>query len=209
MLATVAVLASCGNRRADLAVDPHPATGAPGDQRLHAWSAGAAWDRTSTATCLNPTDCDSPKAMGELAVTSRNPVQLSVPSAISHAPWVLLRAYEGPDNTVVEMFPRDTTRAVTIPTVDPRRGRLTGIAVRTADAGARRAGKRVPACRTPSGRSAPCGPNRRSAPRVRARLRGSGPAVCRRQTACRPTPPGHAASASWTGRVPSGRCASG
>ena len=71
----------------------------------------------------------SRKAMGELAVSSRNPVQLSVPTAISEAPWVLLRAYEGPDDTVVETFPRGSTRAVTIPTVDPRRGRLTGIAV--------------------------------------------------------------------------------
>lgn len=74
-------------------------------------------------------DCDVPKAMGELIVTSRNPVQLSVPLAISKAPWVLLRAYEGPDDTVVEAFTPGTTRAVTIPTVDPRRGRLTGIAV--------------------------------------------------------------------------------
>ena len=74
-------------------------------------------------------DCDMPKAMGELVVTSRNPVQLSVPLAISKAPWVLLRAYEGPDDTVVESFAPKTKRAVTIPTVDPRRGRLTGIAV--------------------------------------------------------------------------------
>ena len=74
-------------------------------------------------------DCDVPKSMGELVVTSRNPVQLSVPLAISKAPWVLLRAYEGPDDAVVEKFAPNTTRAVTIPTVDPRRGRLTGIAV--------------------------------------------------------------------------------
>ena len=67
--------------------------------------------------------------MGQLAVTSRNPVQLSVPFAISKAPWVLLRAYEGPDNTIVEAFAPKSKRAVTIPTVDPRRGRLTGIAV--------------------------------------------------------------------------------
>ena len=78
---------------------------------------------------LDLTDCDVPKAMGELVVTSRNPVQLSVPLAISEAPWVLLRAYEGPNDTVVEAFARGTKRAVTIPTVDPRRGRLTGIAV--------------------------------------------------------------------------------
>ena len=75
------------------------------------------------------TQCDVPKAMGELAVTSRNSIQLSVPEAIWRAPWVLLRAYEGPDDTVVESFAPKTKRAVTIPTVDPRRGRLTGIAV--------------------------------------------------------------------------------
>ncbi len=78
---------------------------------------------------LNPTLCEVPKAMGELAVTSRNPVQLSVPDAIWAAPWVLLRAYEGPEDTLVETFAPKSKRAVTIPTVDPHRGRLTGIAV--------------------------------------------------------------------------------
>jgi Protein of unknown function (DUF2771) len=78
---------------------------------------------------LNPTLCEVPKAMGELAVTSRNPVQLSVPEAIWVAPWVLLRAYEGPEDTIVETFAPKSKRAVTIPTVDARRGRLTGIAV--------------------------------------------------------------------------------
>lgn len=78
---------------------------------------------------FNPTICEVPKTIGELTVTSRNPVQLSVPIAISRAPWVLLRAYEGPEDSVVEKFAPNTTRAVTIPTVDPRLGRLTGIAV--------------------------------------------------------------------------------
>jgi hypothetical protein len=78
---------------------------------------------------LNPTRCEVPKAMGELIVTSRNPVQLSVPEAIWKAPWVLLRAYEGADNSIVETFAPNAKRAVTIPTVDPHRGRLTGIAV--------------------------------------------------------------------------------
>jgi hypothetical protein len=78
---------------------------------------------------LNPTLCEVPRAMGELAVTSRNPVQLSVPDAIWVAPWVLLRAYEGPEDSIVETFAPKSKRAVTIPTVDPRRGRLTGIAV--------------------------------------------------------------------------------
>ncbi len=78
---------------------------------------------------FNPTKCDTPKAMGELHVTSRHPVQLSVPKAISRAPWVLLRTYEGPEDSVVEKFAPNSRSAVTIPTVDPHLGRLTGIAV--------------------------------------------------------------------------------
>jgi hypothetical protein len=74
------------------------------------------------------TKCDTPKTVGELAVNQRDPVQLSVPPSISRAPWVLIRAYEGGDSDVDEFRP-DTRLAVTIPTVDPRRGRLTGIAV--------------------------------------------------------------------------------
>ena len=76
---------------------------------------------------LNPTDCEEPGAQGELAVDARHPVQLSVPPSIARAPWVLLRAYEGAD--VVEEFRPDSRLAVTIPTVDPQRGKLTGIAV--------------------------------------------------------------------------------
>jgi hypothetical protein len=73
--------------------------------------------------------CDVPETIGELVVTSRDPVQLSVPPSISRAPWILLRAYEDSGDSVVEEFRPDTKLAVTIPTVDPRRGRLTGIAV--------------------------------------------------------------------------------
>ncbi|WP_370330619.1 DUF2771 domain-containing protein [Mycolicibacterium hippocampi] len=76
---------------------------------------------------LDPTDCVVPGEQGELPVTGRHPVQLSVPTAIAQAPWVLLRAYE--DDDVIEEFRPDSRLAVTIPTVDPRRGRLTGIAV--------------------------------------------------------------------------------
>jgi hypothetical protein len=128
VLATVAVLASAAT---GLLIWRLTRTPPPAHPEISAYTRGQLVRVGPYRYCnvLNLTDCDVPKAMGELAVTSRNPVQLSVPSAISQAPWVLLRAYEGPDNTVVEMFPRDTTRAVTIPTVDPRRGRLTGIAV--------------------------------------------------------------------------------
>ncbi len=76
---------------------------------------------------LNPTDCETPKTDGQLAVDSRHAVQLSVPPEIARAPWVLVRSYEGSD--VVDEFRPDTKLAVTIPTVDPHRGRLFGIAV--------------------------------------------------------------------------------
>jgi hypothetical protein len=75
------------------------------------------------------TECDIPETVGELVVTSRDPVQLSVPPAIARAPWVLIRAYEGDSRPAVDEFRPDTRLAVTIPTVDPHRGRLTGIAV--------------------------------------------------------------------------------
>jgi hypothetical protein len=78
---------------------------------------------------LQITRCDIPETIGELVVTSRDPVQLSVPPSIARAPWVLLRAYEGSGDSVVEEFRPGAKLAVTIPTVDPRRGRLTGIAV--------------------------------------------------------------------------------
>ena len=76
---------------------------------------------------LNPTECETPRSDGELAVDARNAVQLSVPPAIARAPWVLVRSYEGDD--VVDEFRSSSTLAVTIPTVDPHRGRLFGFAV--------------------------------------------------------------------------------
>ena len=76
---------------------------------------------------LDPTDCLAAGEQGELPVTGRHPVQLSISAPIAKAPWVLLRAYE--DGDLVEEFRPDTRLAVTIPTVDAQRGRLTGIAV--------------------------------------------------------------------------------
>ena len=52
---------------------------------------------------LNPTDCETPRTDAELIVDPRHPVQLSVPPAIAHAPWVLVRSYE--DGDVVDEFP--------------------------------------------------------------------------------------------------------
>jgi hypothetical protein len=76
---------------------------------------------------LNPTDCAITGEQGELPAQERHPVQLSVPPEISKAPWVLLRAYE--DGETTEEFRPHTRLAVTIPTVDPHRGKLTGLAV--------------------------------------------------------------------------------
>jgi Protein of unknown function (DUF2771) len=76
---------------------------------------------------LDLNDCETPETVGELAVDGRHPVQLSVPAAIARAPWILGRSYE--DSDVVEEFRPDSRLAVTIPTVDPHRGKLTGIVV--------------------------------------------------------------------------------
>ncbi|BBX72134.1 DUF2771 domain-containing protein [Mycobacterium shinjukuense] len=78
---------------------------------------------------LNLDDCQTPQAQGELPVSERYPVQLSVPRAISRAPWRLLRVYQDPANTTTTLFRPDTRLAVTIRTVDPQRGRLSGIVV--------------------------------------------------------------------------------
>jgi hypothetical protein len=78
---------------------------------------------------LNLDDCQTPQTQGELPVSERYPVQLSVPEDISRAPWRLLQVYEDPVNTTTTMFRPGTRLAVTIPTVDPQRGRLTGIVV--------------------------------------------------------------------------------
>jgi len=78
---------------------------------------------------LNLNDCQQPHAQGQLPVNERYPVQLSVPEAISRAPWRLLQVYEDPTNTASTMFRPGTRLAVTIPPVDPQRGRLTGIVV--------------------------------------------------------------------------------
>jgi hypothetical protein len=78
---------------------------------------------------LNLDDCQTPQAQGELPVSARYPVQLSVPEAISRAPWRLLQVYEDPTNTTSTLFRPNSRLAVTIPTLDPQRGRLTGIVV--------------------------------------------------------------------------------
>jgi hypothetical protein len=78
---------------------------------------------------LNLNDCQTPQTQGELPFNERYPVQLSVPEAIARAPWRLLQVYEDPANTAMTIFRPGSRFAVTIPSVDPQRGRLTGIVV--------------------------------------------------------------------------------
>jgi len=78
---------------------------------------------------LDLNDCQTPQAQGELRVNTRDAVQLSVPQAIGRAPWWLLRVYEDAVNPTTTFYRPGSRLAVTIPTVDPKHGRLTGIAV--------------------------------------------------------------------------------
>ncbi|OBI43087.1 DUF2771 domain-containing protein [Mycobacterium sp. E796] len=78
---------------------------------------------------LNLNNCQTPQTQGELPLNEHYPVQLSVPDAIARAPWRLLQVYEDPANTTATMFRPGSRLAVTIPAVDPQRGKLTGIVV--------------------------------------------------------------------------------
>lgn len=78
---------------------------------------------------LNLKNCQTPETLGDLPASERYPVQLSVPERISRAPWRLLLTYEDVDNAADTLFRPNSRMAVTIPTVDPHRGRLTGIVV--------------------------------------------------------------------------------
>ena len=55
---------------------------------------------------LNLDDCQTPQAQGELAVSARYPVQLSVPEAISRAPWRLLQYMRTPPTPPAPCFGR-------------------------------------------------------------------------------------------------------
>lgn len=78
---------------------------------------------------LDLDNCARPGVQGELAVNERDAVQLSVPREIARAPWRLLRVYEDPADTTITVHRPNTRLADTIATVDPDRGKLTGIAV--------------------------------------------------------------------------------
>ena len=74
-------------------------------------------------------DCESTGVAGVLEVDERYPVQLSVPRAIAGAPWRLLKVYQDERNSTATSYRPDTALAVTVPTVDPERGRLAGLVV--------------------------------------------------------------------------------
>jgi hypothetical protein len=78
---------------------------------------------------LDLTDCQNAQTQGELRVNSHAPVQLSVPTSIGQAPWWLLTVYEDSAIPATTFYRPGSRLAVTIATVDPGHGRLTGIAV--------------------------------------------------------------------------------
>jgi len=78
---------------------------------------------------VNLNDCVKGGVQGELSVDDRYPIQLSVPAAISRAPWRLLRVYEDERNTTTTVYRPGTQLAVTVPPVDPQRGRIAGLVV--------------------------------------------------------------------------------
>jgi hypothetical protein len=127
-LAVVVVLASITTGVVIWLLSRHPGKGYP---QISAYSHGHLIRVGPYRYCdvLNLNSCDLPQTEGELLVSSRDPVQLSVPAAIGHAPWRLLRFYRDTPDPVVEDFRPDTRLAVTIPTVDPHHGRLAGIGV--------------------------------------------------------------------------------
>jgi len=78
---------------------------------------------------VNLNDCVRDGAQGALRVDDREPVQLSVPMSIARAPWRLLKVYEDDRNTTATVFKPGSRLAATIPTLDPRRGRVVGVVV--------------------------------------------------------------------------------
>jgi hypothetical protein len=68
-------------------------------------------------------ECLPISTTGELAADARHPIQLGVGDAVGRAPWWLLRIYDNPKYDTDQMY-QPGTLTVTIPTVDPERGRL-------------------------------------------------------------------------------------
>ncbi|HEU4360711.1 MAG TPA: DUF2771 domain-containing protein, partial [Mycobacterium sp.] len=103
----------------------------PGRPEISAYSHGNLIRVSPYEYCdvLDLDDCERSETLGVLPVTARDPVQLSVPNTIGRAPWLLSLWYEDPRDTTTTLFRPGSRLAVTVPTVDPFRGRLTGITV--------------------------------------------------------------------------------
>jgi hypothetical protein len=78
---------------------------------------------------VNLNDCQNDQTEGELPIDARNPVQLSVPTAISRAPWLLRSFYDDARDTTLQVSRPDTRLAATIPTVGSHGGRLNRVVV--------------------------------------------------------------------------------
>ena len=74
-------------------------------------------------------DCEQDGAQGELSVSEHYPVQLSVPPEIARRPWRLLTVYADERDTTTTSYRPGTRLAVTVPTLDPHRGRVVGLVV--------------------------------------------------------------------------------
>ncbi|BBY34348.1 hypothetical protein MMIN_24090 [Mycolicibacter minnesotensis] len=78
---------------------------------------------------LNLDQCLLTETRGTLTVDGRHPVQLSVDETIGRAPWQLLRLYDNPADSTGNIYPPNSTLAVTVPTMDAQRGPLRGLVV--------------------------------------------------------------------------------
>ena len=127
IVAALVVLASAGAGVGTLLRTPEMGTTLP---QISVYSRGETVRVEPYLYCnvIDLNDCTKSNAQAQLSVSERYPVQLSVPSEIGRAPWRLLRVYADEGNTTT-VFRPDSRLAVTIPTVDPQRGRVVGLAV--------------------------------------------------------------------------------
>ena len=172
VLAVVVVVASVGDRRADLAAERRPAAAASGDQRVLGRAAGAG-RALPLLRRAEPHRVRQPADRRRTRRHRRHPVQLSVPPAIAAALWVLVRSYE--DGDVVETFrPRhhagghDPDRRSAPRQADRHRGAA-------ADAGRATRPATRSRGRTPNGRCGRTGLSPRRDRRAPVRRRGVGP----------------------------------
>lgn len=128
IVATVVVLAAAGAGTGAWLLTRGHGSGLP---QISAYSKGVAVRVDPYLYCnvVDLNDCVQSAAQGQLSVTEKYPVQLSVPSTISRGPWRLLRVYSDERDTTTASYRPGTQLAVTVPTVDPQRGRVVGLVV--------------------------------------------------------------------------------